>query len=70
MGIGVLVVIGVLLPPRRVQGTKLWQNDPHPGTQATRSRRPSSLAATPAARASKASSSPSDPIRAPPTPAE
>jgi hypothetical protein len=30
MVIGVLVVIGVLLPPRRVQGTKLWQNDPHP----------------------------------------
>jgi hypothetical protein len=28
--IGVLVVIGVLLPPRRLQGTKLWQNDPHP----------------------------------------
>jgi hypothetical protein len=30
MVIGVLVVIGVLLPPRRLQGTKLWQNDPHP----------------------------------------
>jgi hypothetical protein len=30
MAIGVLVVIGVLLPPRRLQGTKLWQNDPHP----------------------------------------
>jgi hypothetical protein len=41
---GVLVVIGVLLPPRRLQGTKLWQNDP-PGTQATRSRSPSSLTA-------------------------
>jgi hypothetical protein len=31
MVIGVLVVIGLFLPARRVQGTKLWQNDPHPG---------------------------------------
>jgi hypothetical protein len=32
MVIGVLVVIGVLLPPRKVQGTKLWQNDRYPGS--------------------------------------
>jgi hypothetical protein len=31
MVIGVMVVIGVLLPPRRLQGTKLWQHDRHPG---------------------------------------
>jgi hypothetical protein len=32
MVIGVLVVIGVLLPSRRVQGTKLWQHDRYPGS--------------------------------------
>jgi hypothetical protein len=32
MVIGVLAVIGVLLSPRRVQGTKLWQNDRYPGS--------------------------------------
>jgi hypothetical protein len=33
MVIGALVVIGVLLPPRRLQGTKLWQTDRYPGSQ-------------------------------------
>jgi hypothetical protein len=30
MIIGVLVVVGVLLRPRRLSGTKLWQNDKGP----------------------------------------
>jgi hypothetical protein len=32
MVIGVLVVIGLFLPSRRLQGTKLWQHDRYPGS--------------------------------------
>jgi hypothetical protein len=68
--IGVLVVIGVLLPPRRLQAPSCGRTTPTPRTQATRSKRPASLTATPAARASKASSTPLTPIHARPHPAE